>query len=101
MGKSKINKLIRRHAKKLPTVNQWSHEVHFMKGSQLAEEYGTKIMENGLVLEDEKIYKSVMPVLLPVNHNRMMKKQYYKNGQKGVIDYIESVGKVIQNQPNA
>lgn len=94
MGKKAAFKKIRRLASAMPVINNKA-----ITGVEII--YGDEVLKSGIkevggepVLLDKK-YKKKIVGDVPINHNRNMKKQYYKNGVSGVNSYVQAVQRFV------
>lgn len=90
MGKASKLKKIRRAASQLPKLKVASRIAEQVEGSKLIEE-GVKTLSNGETVRSDKKYRKVSTVGKPLNHNRQMKKAYYKGGLSAAQHYINAV----------
>ncbi len=96
-------KMLKQCAALFPVVLEQSHEVHIMTGAEIMElekEYGD-IEKSDKKLDPETKYPYTMPVQLAANHYRRLKNAWLKDGQPGVLKYMQGVAEVMkQNNEN-
>lgn len=87
---NQIRKELQLIATKLPTIMNGTKEYHWMTGREL-NELGIYVDDKGVKLIPDVKYLWHFPVQIASNHFRKLRKEYEKNGQPGVIDYIRKV----------
>jgi len=90
MGKNKQYKKIRKIARELPVVTNLTMEKHYVLGEELLKN-GADTSLRGEKIEADTVYVDHMPVIMPVNHTRGMKKAFRQHGVDGVFAYIDAV----------
>ena len=93
MGKKARLKAIKRLASSLPMINDHTHEIHVMKGSEILA-WGTITEINGEKINPDGIYKVPMPVMIVRNNARRMKKAFLKNGAAGIGHLLAEVNSI-------
>lgn len=86
MGKKKRYKGINEATMQLPTITRTSCEKHYRLGQDLINDNRTDI-EN---IDAKKVYVDTLPVILPVNHKRNLKKLVNKFGKEVIGVYCEA-----------
>jgi hypothetical protein len=87
MGKAARLKGIKKVAATLPTIMRNTHEVHYVKGSELIEQGHTEC--GGKAINPEGMYVQNMPVMIAINHARNLKKVFQKYGERGARIYMQ------------
>lgn len=98
MGRAKKIKELRKIARKIPAITSGAYAKEILTGGQLFEK-GIKTVE-GKPVVGGKEYVQNIPVRIPVNHHRNLKKEFFKNGKAGVMGYLHSVEHFIKSQNN-
>jgi len=82
-------------AAQLPSLNVASSELHLMTGEEiLALQTIDEI--DGKPIDPERKYWLRLPVLMFANHNRRLKRAYYRGGPEAVQKYIETVVRIAK-----
>lgn len=88
-------KAFRLIAGQLPTISDQTCEKHWMLGSEIiALQLHNEI--EGEVINPEKRYLYVFPVLLAANHYRRLKKAFYRADRDGVQEYIMLIERIAE-----
>jgi hypothetical protein len=96
MGKKKKLKAIKALANKLPYINDATHEVHRMKGSEILA-WGTITHIEGVRIDPDKIYSVPFPVNIVRNNQRRIKKAFLKHGAAGIGHLLADVNKIREH----
>ena len=97
MGKKAKFKKIRSLASAMPVINSRAITgVEVVSGGDVLKS-GIKEV-GGQPINPDKIYKKKIVGNVPINHNRNMKKQYYKNGVAGVNGYVQAVQRFVSSR---
>lgn len=95
MGKKSKAKEFRRIAAQLPTLHQEAIQKNVVTGHHLLT-LGMSKFADGSSVEADKTYMNPEKVLVKVNHARRLRKHVEKFGQAGMIGYVRSVNKYVQ-----
>lgn len=96
MGKAAKLKKIRRLASQMPVINTKGIEVSLVDGYELIAK-GIKEVD-GKPVDPKGNYKEKKKVLVPINHNKKMKKLYNMGGIAGVKMYVSAVQQYQQKK---
>ena len=89
--------IIKQLAEQMPVVMEHSTELHRVDGTELIAQGHTEIEPGVKVVAGIK-YQQNMPVMIAINHERRMRKAYKKNGQQGLLNYVDMIKNMaIQN----
>jgi len=86
-------KILRMYCDKLPIVFEYHHEKHRMKGSEMLEM--GYVLKNGETIDPKLTYDYEYPVKVAVNHYRRLRQAWLKDGQPGILSYLEGIAKLI------
>ncbi|HRN79993.1 MAG TPA: hypothetical protein PKY29_04540 [Ferruginibacter sp.] len=89
MGKSKQFKKMRRIASQLPAMNTYAHVTEVVQGTQLIAEGVTEVQ--GEEVKGTAKYKARKRIVVPMNHAKNMKRNYYQGGKAATQKYINAV----------
>jgi len=87
--KKSIVKEIRKVSSGLPVIMRHSSEIHPVLGSELILQGVTEA--EGKPVVSDSLYTCRMPVMIAINHENKLKKEYKENGTNGMKAYILAV----------
>lgn len=97
MGKASKLKQIRRIASGMPALSKRVMVGVRVDGAELIKNDIKQVQGKDVVASNQ--YRSKHHIEVPLNHNRQMKKAYYKFGAQGVNGYIHAVNNFVASQP--
>lgn len=90
MGKASKFKRIRKIASQMPVIEVTRPLGEKVTGSDVIKS-GVKELKDGTAIDPHGNYKRNVPVKVPLNHNKNMKRLYNKGGAAAVGSYIGAV----------
>lgn len=98
--KKRLAKELRKVAAEMPVIMRGSHEVHFVKGSEMIAngvydipnpKAGQPMQPDRIKVQPDLLYKQPVPVQMAINHTRKLKKLYKQMGETGLHAYVDAV----------